>query len=123
MIWLIILYLPVLGVSVFFFLRAMYRFFNTKEYFWSILPDCEKDCINDYLNCGPRRPIPDYYKKHPPVWNREYVESLLERNEILLKYDKEKAEQLFLAEKQIFYSGSTAVGATAIFAFLCVMMK
>ena len=50
------------------------------------------------------------------------MDSLLKRNEILLKYDKEKAEQLFLAEKQLYWSLCAGVLATGIFA-VCLMMR
>ena len=104
MIWLIILYLLVIGVSIFIFVRALFMFFVVKEYFWNTLPDNEKECINGFPNCFPRHPISDYYKEHPLPWTKETVDGLLKRNEILLKYDKEKAKQLILAEKQLFYS-------------------
>jgi len=45
------------------------------------------------------------------------------RNEILMKYDKENAEQLIHAEQELFWSWSAGAIATGIFAFLCVMMK
>ena len=51
------------------------------------------------------------------------LDGLLKRNEILLKYDKEKAKQLILAEKQLFYSLNTAVIATGIFALLFFVVK
>lgn len=118
MIWLVILYLPVLCISVLFFLRALFGFIKVKEFFWNTLPDNEKECINGFPNGFPRSPISDYYKEHPLPWTKETVDGLLKRNEILLKYDKEKAKQLFLVEKQMFYSWNTAVIATGIFALL-----
>ena len=53
MIWLVILYVPLICVSVFVFVRAIFRHIDAKEYFWNNLPDCEKDCIN----CLPRYPL------------------------------------------------------------------
>ena len=121
--WLVILNLAVLGISVCIFARAMFRFIKVKEFFWNTLPDCEKECINGFPNCLPRHPISDHYKKHTLPWTRETVDELLKRNEILSKCDKEKAEQLFLAEKQIFYSLNTAIIASGIFALLFFVMK
>ena len=46
--WFVILYFPVLGVSVCFFVRALYRYLNLKEDFRNMLPDCEKECVNAY---------------------------------------------------------------------------
>ena len=123
MIWLVILYVPVMGVSVFIFVRALFRFIKVKEFFWNTLPDNEKDCINGFPNGLPRHPILNRYKEHPLSWTRETADGLLKRNEILLKCDKEKAEQLFLSEKQMFYSWNTAVIATGLFAILFFVMK
>ena len=123
MIWLIILYLLVIGVSIFIFVRALFRFFKVKEYFWSALPDSEKEWINGFPNGLPRHSISKYYMEHPLPWNGETVNGLLKRNEILSKCDKEKAEKLFLSEKQMFYSWNTAVIATVIFALLYWAMK
>ena len=123
MIWLIILYLLVIGVSIFIFVRALFMFFVVKEYFWSALPDSKKEWINRFPNGLPRHPISDYYVKHPLPWAKETVNGLLKRNEILLKCDREKAEQLFLSEKQMFYSWNTAVIATVVFALLYWAMK
>lgn len=123
MIWLVILYVSVMGVSLFIFVRALFRFFNVKEYFWNILPDKEKDYINGFPNGLPRYSISNYYKEHPFLWTKESVDELLKRNETLSKRDKEKAEQLFLSEKQVFYSLNTAVIATGVFAFLFFVMK
>ena len=123
MIWLVILYLPVLCISVLFFLRALFGFIKVKEFFWNTLPDNEKECINGFPNGFPRYPISDYYKEHPLPWTKETVDGLLKRNEILLKYDKEKAKQLFLVEKQMFYSWNTAIIASGIFIFLFFVMQ
>jgi len=121
--WFVILYLPILCISVFLFLRALFRFIKVKEFFWNSLPEGDKECINGFPNGLPRYPISDYYKKHPLPWAKETVDELLKRNEILLKYDKEKAKQLILAEKQLFYSLNTAVIATGIFALLFFVVK
>ena len=121
--WLIILYLPVLCISVFIFLQALFRFIKVKEFFGNTLPDNEKEYINGFPNGFPRHPISNYYKEHLLPWTKETVDGLLKRNEILLKCDKEKAEQLILAEKQMFYSWNTAVIATGIFALLFFVMK
>ena len=122
MIWLFILYVPVLCVSVCIYVRALFRFIKVKEFFWNSLPERDKDCINGFPNGLPRYPISGYYQKHPLPWAKETVDELLKRNEILLKYDKEKAEQLFLAEKQLYWSLSAGVLATGIFA-VCLMMR
>ena len=123
MTWLIMLYLIVLGGSVCFFVRALFWFLKGKEYFWNNLPEGEKDCINGFPNGLPRHPISNYYKEHPLPWAKENVDELLKRNEILSKCDKEKAEQLFLSEKQMFHSWNTAAIATGVFAFLYFVMK
>ena len=119
--WLIILYLIVLAGSVCIYIRALFRFIKVKEFFGNTLPNNEKDCINGFPNGLPRYPISGYYQKHPMPWAKETVDGLLKRNEILSKCDKEKAELLFLSEKQMFYSLITAIIATAIFAFAHVM--
>lgn len=121
--WFVILYLPVLCVSVCIYVRALFRLIKVKEFFWNSLPERDKECINGFPNGLPRYPISDYYKKHPLPWAKETVDELLKRNEILLKYDKEKAKQLILAEKQLFYSLNTAVIATGIFALLFFVVK
>ena len=123
MIWLIILYLLIIGVSIFIFVRALFRFFKAKEYFWNALPDNEKEWINGFPNGFPRHPISKHYMEHPFPWTGETVNGLLKRNEILSKCDREKAEKLFLSEKQMFYSWNTAVIATGIFALLYWAMK
>ena len=123
MTWLIILYLIVLAGSICIYVRALFRFIKVKEFFRNTLPNNEKDCINGFPNGLPRYPISGYYQKHPLPWAKETVDELLKRNETLSKCDKEKAEQMFLSEKQMFYSLNTAIVATAIFAFAYVMMN
>ena len=121
MTWLIILYLIVLSGSVCIYVRALFLWLKAKEFFWNSLPESKKECINGFPNGLPRHPISEYYKTHPLPWAKEAVDGLLKRNEILSKCDKEKAELLFLSEKQMFYSLNTAIIATAIFAFAHVM--
>jgi hypothetical protein len=121
--YIIILYLLVLGGSGVFFIRGLFRYIRAKEFFWNMLPDSEKECINGFPNGLPKHPISNYYKEHALPWTKGTVDELLKRNEILSKCDKEKAKQLFHSEKQMFYSWNVAVIATGIFAFLCVMMK
>ena len=118
MTWLIILYVTVLVVSLFFYLRALFRWFRIKWYFQNTLPNCENECIKVF----PRYPL-FYYKMRPSPWNKRIAEGVVRRNEILMKYDKENAEQLIHADQELFWSWSAGAIATGIFAFLCVMMK
>ena len=117
MIWLVILYVPVMGVSVFFFVRGIYRHIDAKEYFWNNLPDCEKDCIN----CLPRYPL-FYYKMRSTPWNDKIAENLVKRNKVLMEYNREKAEQLIRAEKELFWSWSAGALATGIFG-ICLVTR
>lgn len=124
MIWLIILYLLVIGVSIFIFVRALFMFFIVKEYFWNTLPDSEKEWINGFPNGLPWHPISKHYVEHPSLpWAKETVNGFLKRNGILSKCNREKAEQLILSEKRMFYSWNTAVIATVVFALLYWAMK
>ena len=75
MIWLVILYVPVIGVSVFVFVRAIFRHINAKEYFWNNLPDCEKDCIN----CLPRYPLFHYKDKMTILFTLERKDGVYEK--------------------------------------------
>ena len=117
MTWLIILYLAVVGISVFIYVRALFRWFQAKRYFRNALPYCEKECIKFF----PRYPLWHYRMCSTP-WYDKIAKDLVKRNQILMGYDKEKAEQLIRAEKQLFWSWSVGGVATAIFAFAYVMM-
>jgi len=117
MIWLVILYVPVMGVSVFIFVRALFRWFRIKWYFQNTLPNCENECIKVF----PRYPL-FYYKMRPSPWNKRIAEGVVRRNEILMKYDKENAEQLIHAEQELFWSWSAGAIATGIFA-VCLIMR
>ena len=116
MIFFVILYLIVMGVSVFIFVRAIFRHIDAKGYFWNALPNCEKDCI-DRL---PRYPL-SHYKQRMTPWNRKISEELVKRNKVLMEYNREKAEQLISAEKELYWSWSAGAIATGIFAFCMVM--
>ena len=95
--WFVILYFPVLGVSVCFFVRALYRYLNLKEDFRNMLPDCEKECVNGYGKYNL------YYYRYD-LWNKKVKAELVRRFETLVKYDREKAEQLIRAEKRMWDS-------------------
>lgn len=112
MTWLIILNYVVLALSGFVYVRALFRYFSLTWYFQNILPDCERDCIKFF----PRYPL-FYYKMRPSPWNKRIAEGVVRRNEILMKYDREKAEQLILAEKQIFFSFGPFAFTTVIAVF------
>ena len=116
MIWLVILYVPLICVSVFVFVRAIFRHIDAKEYFWNNLPDCEKDCIN----CLPRYPL--FYYKGCWGWRGKIAEELEKRNKILMEYNKEKAEQLIRAEKDLYWSWIAGGLSTWIFA-VCLVMR
>ena len=116
MTWFIILYLIVFGGSLFFYLRALFRWFRIKWYFQNTLPYSEQECIKVF----PRYPL-WYYRMCSTPWYNRIAEDLVERNQILMEYDREKAEQLILAEKQMFWFWSTGAHATGIFAFYLLM--
>ena len=97
MIWFVILYVPVLCISVFFFIRAWYRYLNLKEDFRNMLPDCEKECVNAY-----NRYHLFYYRNN--CLNKKIKDELVRRYETLAKYDREKAGQLIRAEKRMWDS-------------------
>ena len=110
MTWFIILYLSVFGGSLFFYLRALFRWFRIKWYFQNTLPYSEQECIKVF----PRYPL-WYYRMCSTPWYNRIAEDLVKRNQILMEYDREKAEQLILAEKQMFWFWSLAGISTAIF--------
>ena len=114
--WLVILYLAAVGTSVFIWGRALFRWFRIKWYFQNILPGCEKECIRVF----PRYPLWHYRMLSTP-WYDRIAEDLVKRNQVLMEYDKVKAEQLILAEKRMFWSWSAGALATGIFAFYLLM--
>ena len=116
MTWLVILYLIVLAGSVCIYVRALFLWFQAKRYFRNALPYCDKECIKFF----PRYPLWHYRMCSTP-WYDKIAEDLVKRNQILMGYDKEKAEQLIRAEKQMFWSWSVGGVATAIVAFAYVM--
>ena len=116
--WLVILNLSVWCVSVFIYLRAMFRWFRIKWYFQNTLPYCENECIGIF----PRYPL-WYYRMASTPWYNRIAEDLEKRNQILMEYDKEKAAQLILAEKQMFWFWSFAGISTAIFLYLFWVKK
>ena len=109
----VILNLAVWCVSVFIYLRALVRWFRIKWYFQNMLPYSEQECIKVF----PRYPL-WYYKMRSTPWNDRIAEDLEKRNQILMEYDKEKAEQLILAEKQMFWAWIPIGLATAVFLYL-----
>lgn len=48
-------------------------------------------------------------------WNKRIAEGVVRRNEILMKYDKENAEQLISAEKELYWSWSAGAIANGDF--------
>ena len=115
--WLIILFLVAVGFSVFIYVRALFRWFRIKWYFQNTLPSCDNECIKVF----PRYPL-RYYRMRSTPWNDRIAKDLLERNKILMEYDKEKAAQLILAEKQMFFS-TIPVGIATIIAVVYLVMK
>ena len=95
--WFVILYLPVLFISFFIFLRAWYRYLDLKESFRNMLPDVEKECVNAYY----RYHLFYYRYNH---LNKKIKNELVRRFETLAKYDREKADQLIRAEKRMWGS-------------------
>ena len=95
--WFVILYLPVLCISVFIFIRALYRYLNLKEDFRNMLPDSEKECVNAYYKYHL------YYYKYD-LWSKKIKDELVRRYETLAKYDREKADQLIRVEKRMWGS-------------------
>lgn len=94
MTWFIISYLIVFCVVLVLFIRAWYRYLNLKESFRNMLPDMDRECVN-----GMRR-YPLYYY-NCDLLSKKIKGELARRYETLLKYDREKAEQLIRAEKQM----------------------
>ena len=115
--WLIILFLVAGGITVFVYVRALVRWFQIKWYFQNTLPYCEQECIKVF----PRYPL-WYYKMRSTPWNDKIAEDLVRRNQVLMDFDKAKAEQLIRAEKQMFFS-TIPVGIATIIAVIYLMMK
>ena len=115
--WIIILFLVAGGISVFIYVRALFRWFRIKWYFQNTLPYSEQECIKVF----PRYPL-WYYKMRSTPWNDRIAKDLVKRNQILMEYDKAKAEQLVHAEKQMFFS-TIPVGIATIIAVIYLMMK
>ena len=115
--WLVIMFLVAGGISVFLYVRALVRWFQIKWYFQNTLPYCEQECIKVF----PRYPL-WYYKMRSTPWNDRIAKDLVKRNQILMEYDKAKAEQLVHAEKQMFFS-TIPVGIATIIAVIYLMMK
>ena len=115
--WIIILFLVAGGISVFIYVLALFRWFQIKWYFQNTLPYSEQECIKVF----PRYPL-WYYKMRSTPWNDRIAKDLVKRNQILMEYDKAKAEQLVHAEKQMFFS-TIPVGIATIIAVIYLMMK
>ena len=96
--WINILFLVAGGISVFIYVLALFRWFQIKWYFQNTLPYSEQECIKVF----PRYPL-WYYKMRSTPWNDRIAKDLVKRNQILMEYDKAKAEQLVHAEKQMFF--------------------
>ena len=115
--WINILFLVAGGLSVFIYVLALFRWFQIKWYFQNTLPYSEQECIKVF----PRYPL-WYYKMRSTPWNDRIAKDLVKRNQILMEYDKAKAEQLVHAEKQMFFS-TIPVGIATIIAVIYLMMK
>ena len=115
--WLFILFLVAGGISVFIYVLALVRWFRIKWYFQNMLPYCEQECIKVF----PRYPL-WYYKMRSTPWNDKIAEDLVRRNQVLMDFDKAKAEQLIRAEKQMFFS-TIPVGIATIIAVIYLIMK
>ena len=115
--WINILFLVAGGISVFIYVLALFRWFQIKWYFQNTLPYSEQECIKVF----PRYPL-WYYKMRSTPWNDRIAKDLVKRNQILMEYDKAKAEQLVHAEKQMFFSTSP-VGIATIIAVIYLIMK
>ena len=115
--WIIILFLATGAISVFIYVLALFRWFQIKWYFQNTLPYSEQECIKVF----PRYPL-WYYKMRSTPWNDRIAKDLVKRNQILMEYDKAKAEQLVHAEKQMFFS-TIPVGIATIIAVIYLIMK
>ena len=115
--WINILFLVAGGISVFIYVLALFRWFQIKWYFQNTLPYSEQECIKVF----PRYPL-WYYKMRSTPWNDKIAEDLVRRNQVLMDFDKAKAEQLIRAEKQMFFS-TIPVGIATIIAVIYLMMK
>ena len=115
--WLVILFLAAGAISVFIYVRALFRWFRIKWYFQNTLPYCENECIKVF----PRYPL-GYYKMRSTPWNDRIAEELEKRNKVLMEYNKEKAEQLISAEKELYWSWIAGAISTWLFA-VCLVMR
>ena len=115
--WFVILFLAAGGITVFVYVRALVRWFQIKWFFQNVLPYSEQECIKVF----PRYPL-WYYKMRSTPWNDRIAKDLVKRNQILMEYDKAKAEQLVHAEKQMFFS-TIPVGIATIIAVIYLIMK
>ena len=115
--WIIILFLVAGGISVFIYVLALVRWFQIKWYFQNTLPYSEQECIKVF----PRYPL-WYYKMRSTPWNDRIAEDLVKRNQVLMEYDKAKAEQLIRAEKDLSWSWATGAISTWILA-VCLIMR
>ena len=115
--WINILFLVAGGISVFIYVRALFRWFRIKWYFQNTLPYSEQECIKVF----PRYPL-WYYKMRSTPWNDRIAKDLVKRNQILMEYDNAKAEQLIRAEKQMFFS-TIPVGIATIIAVIYLIKK
>ena len=111
--WINILFLVAGGISVFIYVLALFRWFQIKWYFQNTLPYSEQECIKVF----PRYPL-WYYKMRSTPWNDRIAKDLVKRNQILMEHDREKAAQLILAEKQMFWAWIPIGLATAVFLYL-----
>ena len=116
MTWFIILYLIVFAVVLVLFIRALYRYLNLKEDFRNMLPDMDKKCVN-----GMRR-YPLYYYNNG-LLRKKIKDELARRYETLLKYDREKAEQLIRAEKRMVAFLRAVSVCSMIGAFLLLVRR
>ena len=81
-------------------LKKICRSMQLKEYFWQVIPDCDKD----YLNYG-------FIRR-----GRRYQN---ERKEKLLQYDPEKGKELLALEDHIYHS-SFAIGLMIMIATIFI---